>query len=351
MRRAAVLTLAAALLSAAPASGAGAIGGVVTAVTQPVCVLALDGGGTTVAQAETATDGSYHVAVAAGSWVVEFLPRNGCDGAATSEAFQFYPAKPTRQTATPVTVADGATTPGIDAQLRPASAMSGRVADDGGHALAGVCVVLTDAAGEPVLRQTTDDGGAYAFGQLPANDYRVGFVDDGCVGAPPRYAPQWWAGATTLSAATPIALGEFDARDGIDAVLHPQTAATPAAAGPSSAAVAGAPTPGPFTATGARRSALALLATRTRGYRLDARRRLRLPLSCDRDGLPCTGRLTLSDPRRPGLVLGRAAVALPADGRVHTLLVRIHGRPRRRLRLVVRSGSTDLLRSIVPLRR
>jgi hypothetical protein len=99
-----------------------------------------------------------------------------------------------------VTVTGGQTTAAIDATLATGALVSGSVTDSSGVALPGVCTLLEDTAGNPVVRQPTDASGNYEIDQLPAGRFILQFVDDRCVGRAPRYAPAFLGGATQATA-------------------------------------------------------------------------------------------------------------------------------------------------------
>jgi alpha-tubulin suppressor-like RCC1 family protein/uncharacterized surface anchored protein len=94
-------------------------------------------------------------------------------------------ACPPPLTATPVTVANGATTSGIDFALTPAGSISGTVTDAGsGAPLSGVTVTIYSAAGTSIGSATTNPSGAFTRTGLAPGTYYVrtsnslGYIDE-----------------------------------------------------------------------------------------------------------------------------------------------------------------------------
>jgi hypothetical protein len=332
----------------------GQIRGHVAAASGSVCVLALDATGQAKSE-PAATDGAGNYVldgVPSGTWTVEFTPDGGCNGQTTSEAFQFWNAKSTLYAADRVTVTSGGVVPGVDATMEPAAQIAGNVTDQAGTALFGVCVILEDTAGQPVLRQLTDQNGHYVLDQLPKGDFVVQFVDDGCVGAVPHFASQYYPAAASPATATTFTLKPGDHRGYVDVALAPAPSPPPGGGGgggpgpspsPSSSSSptpSGSPSPFPSPFPSRKKHAsIALLAGAARGYTVDRRRRLNLPLQCDRGGLKCVGSIHVAlparTPGRAGKTIGHRTFSLPADGRRHTVRVRLKAFRSHRLRLSI----------------
>ena len=202
-----------------------------------ITVNVYDGAGNVVATSSTGGDGTYGVNVAtAGSYRVGFLPPSG-NGGVGSFLTQYYSNKATLAGATPVSVTLGATTPNINATLQRAGEISGAVTDVAGHPLAGVTVTVY-SAGSSVTSTTTDQGGTYAVGGLPAGTYQVGFD----TGGGPNYTPVYYSGKSTLATATPVAVSAGAVTPNINAQLSGRaqiegTVTSSSAAGISGAAV------------------------------------------------------------------------------------------------------------------
>jgi hypothetical protein len=338
----AVAAVAWAAASAVAAGGVGQITGHVAAASGSVCVLALDATGQ--AQSEpAATDGAGNYVldgVPSGTWTVEFTPDGGCNGQTTSEAFQFWNAKSTLYAADRVTVTSAGVVPGVDATMELAAQIAGNVTDQAGTALVGVCAILEDTAGQPVLHQLTDQNGHYVLDQLPKGDFVVQFVDDGCVGAGAHFASQYYPAAASPATATTFTLKPGDHRSPVDVALAPAPSPPPGGGGGGGP---GPPPPPPPPPTGSpsrkKHASIALLAGAPRGYRVDRRRRLHLPLQCDRGGLKCVGSIHVALPARTrgraAKTIGHRTFSLPADGRRHTVRVRLKAFRSHRLRLSI----------------
>jgi hypothetical protein len=331
--RAIAAAVAALALAAAPAgaTGTGAISGTVVDTTGAVCVSLLDATGQAVAVTSTDSSGHYVVAgVPAGSWVVEFLPDRGCLADETGEARQYYAGRGTPGTADRVVVTAGETTPGVDVTLQAAARITGAVTDRLGAPLAGICVVLEDPEGAPVLRRLTGDLGDYALDQLPAGRFLVRFVDDGCVGAAPRYAPQLRDGAIELAPGRTV--------PGLDAALDPAPPAGPGAPpgapgtvapGEANRPVTGAGVAEPSPPPAARRGAhVELLAASGGRDRVDRARRLALRLRCAQGGPACAITVRVATAAHHPALLGSRSATLRPDGRARTVHVRLARRPR-----------------------
>ena len=319
--------------------GTGSISGHVTTTAVAACVLVLGPDGQAVATAPTDGTGSYSVdGIPAGRWIVQFVPDDGCLGDDTSDAFQYYAGAATPATATPVTVTAGETTAGINATLATGALVKGTVTSQAGDPLPGVCVVLEDTAGRPVKRQPTDTDGNYVIDQLPASHFILQFVDDGCVGRAPRYAPAFFGGAATPDAATVLDLHAGQLAGGLDAVLDPLpsgggpgSGSGPGSGGATAGGASGKPA-APSTAghKSAPRTVLSLLRASGGRWTVDSHRRLHLRVRCAQHGPACRVTVTVSRVRRRGahLVAGRRAGSRSVTvraGRTANVVVALHG--------------------------
>ena len=352
------------------AQAPGAIGGhVTTAAATGTCVLVLDAHGQAVTAAATDSAGDYTAGgVPAGSWTVEFLPDNGCVGSDTADAFQYYAGAATPGTATPVTVTAGHTTPGIDATLTAGATVKGSVQSVAGQPLPGVCVLLEDGAGNPVVRQPTDTDGGYTIDQIPAGRFTLRFVDDGCVGRTARYASSYLGGSSTLAGATMLDLGAGEVAGRLNATLDALAPSgttgstgttgtgTPGAGGPGRTVptAPGSP-PGPAAHAHAR-AIVTLLAAAGGRWTVDRRGRLHLRLRCAPRGPSCRVTAVASRVRRrgPRLIAGERAGARTLTiraGRTRTALIPLRGVHAGPLYLVVRGGDGRVMvRTVVSVR-
>jgi 5-hydroxyisourate hydrolase-like protein (transthyretin family) len=198
---------------------AGQISGTVTDGVTPgpaagVGVYAYDNSGDQFAS--TTTDSSGHYTLSglspSASYRVEFYPPYGSPLAA-----EFYSSGATLQTATPVAVTMGQTTPNIDETLYAGGSISGVVTDAAtGYPIGGVRVMLFDSAGDQVYTNGDSDtgpDGSYDFTNLPAGAYKVEFSSEGALGF------QYYNDANTLGAATAVTLSAGQAVTNIDGAL------------------------------------------------------------------------------------------------------------------------------------
>jgi hypothetical protein len=120
----------------------------------------------------------------------------GCAVSTPNYVAQFYDDSLYESSETPVSVAPGSTTSGIDAQLAEGGTISGRVTDPSGDELAGICVSALDASGDFGSTDTGSDG-SYSITGLASGSYDVDFA--GCGGNTAAYGFQQYDGAVTVS--------------------------------------------------------------------------------------------------------------------------------------------------------
>jgi hypothetical protein len=345
------------------------------------CVLVLDATGQAVASAASDDNGAYTVdQVPPGSWTVEFVSDNGCLGGDTGEAIQYYRGAGTPATATPVSVSTGATTSGIDGALVAGATVAGTVRDGGLSALSGVCVVVEDTAGRPVLRQPTDPDGDYRLTQLPPGKFILEFVDDDCAGQPEQYAPSYYPDASTPSDAQVIDLHAGQLVGRTDAILTrlSSSAGGTAGTGPTTTGTATGTSTGTSTGTAtgtspkaggrasgsptrrspkAHRAALiSLLAVAGRRWTVDGHQRLHLRLRCAAGGPACAVTVTVRRPLkhagriRGGRRVGSRALKVRA-GRSAAIRVALHGVRAGRLWISLRlRGQKTATTTVLPVR-
>jgi protocatechuate 3,4-dioxygenase beta subunit len=154
----------------------------------------------------TGKHGRYSIAnLAPGPYYVNF----GC-GQGTKYAGQWYANAPDIADARLLDLSAGRTS-GINAALRPAGSISGKVTGQGGRPLKDVCVdainvrqlsnpasIVLGAVGEPV----TNSRGAYKLTGLAAGRYDLEFSQ--CAVVHEKYAQQWYRHAESLSSATSV---------------------------------------------------------------------------------------------------------------------------------------------------
>ncbi len=172
-------------------------------------------------QATTAADGSYRVeGLFNGRYSVDFRDPSGTF---PSEAFDDVPSL---DLATPVQVANGGTTTGIDA------ALDGSGSGPGGGGVRGTLTDASTGAPLPGIRVrcfdeffgsvagcdtvSGADGSYQLAGFLPAGDYLVGFRS-----ADGFFVDEWYDDVPRLDQATPVAVSLGAWTEGIDAELEP----------------------------------------------------------------------------------------------------------------------------------
>jgi hypothetical protein len=162
----------------------------------------------------TDENGYYTVdGLPAGDYKVEFNP----DNAAGNYLREWYNDKNSFDSADTVTVTNGQTTGGIDAQLAEGGAVSGRVTDASGTVgISGVDVTAYDAARTWWGSSTTDSNGDYTVNRLPAGNYKIDFRADNTAG---NYVREWYNDKSSFENAdmVPVILGQTTG--GIDAQL------------------------------------------------------------------------------------------------------------------------------------
>ncbi len=164
--------------------------------------------------AETDAAGEYHVeGLPAGAYKVDFSPAFGSEFVG-----QFFKEAATFAAATPVSVTDGATTTGVNAQLTKGATISGTVQAEGVGLAGAEVVVFPVGSGEPSFFgfATSKAGGAYSVVGVPPGEYTVEF-------APARgenFVPQVYDDKETSAQATPVPVVGEAAVANIDANLH-----------------------------------------------------------------------------------------------------------------------------------
>jgi hypothetical protein len=358
-----VVTTMALAAGSADAVSTGSISGTVAGGSSPVCVLVLDRTGQAVASAASDDNGAYTVdQVPPGSWTVEFVPDTGCLGGDAAEAIQYYRGASTPAAATPVSVSAGETTPGIDGALVAGATIAGTVRDGGLSPRSGVCVVLEDTAGRPVLRQPTDSYGDYKLAQLPPGRFILEFVDDDCVGQPEQYAPTYYPDASAPSDAQVVELQPGEVIDGTDATLTRLSPPAPGTGGTGTTTTGTAPggsapaSPRPPSRKARRMAVISLLAAAGRRWTVDGHQRLHLRLRCAAGGPACRVTVTVRRPFRHagrirgGRRVGSRTLSVRADRSV-AILVALRGVRAGRLWVSVRlRGQKPVAATVLPVR-
>ena len=160
-------------------------------------------------------DGNYVInQLSAGTYQVGFT--SGC-GNSGNYAPNWYDNQPSENTATPITLATGATDDEVNAVLQPGATITGKVTSTAGHPLSDVCVsasVGSQAVLGPASQAQTNRQGIYKISDLAPGQYLINF---GC-GLEGRYANEWFPGAPNAATAEQVSApgGETS---GVNAVL------------------------------------------------------------------------------------------------------------------------------------
>jgi protocatechuate 3,4-dioxygenase beta subunit len=168
-----------------------------------------------------ATDafGRYRIDLPPGDYFVMASAYNGWQS-----VVRWYPNVSTQDSAKAVTVQLDVDLAGVDFMLPVAAGngvISGRVAANGGRALAGAFIEVmpatnaTDSAWKVWASGFTDSTGRYAVSKLPPGKYFVHaqYWEDN------RFGEQWHLNAASREQGTPVALGEAQKLDTIDFAL------------------------------------------------------------------------------------------------------------------------------------
>jgi len=161
----------------------------------------------------TDSDGNYKLNVPAGTYKVRFRQ-------SPSEGFyapQWYDDKRNFQVADLVTVSAFRTTTNINAQLEIGGAISGRVTDASGDAIAKVFVSATDSIScHWIYGLDTDESGNYSF-NLPAGTYKVYF---GPLPSSGYNAPEWYDNKRNSQVADLVTVTAFQTTSSVNARLE-----------------------------------------------------------------------------------------------------------------------------------
>jgi hypothetical protein len=169
----------------------------------------------------TDADGEYTIAgLAHGEYIVEFFSpsENQLD-----YVTQFYDDKASFSEATPVSVEEGGTKSGIDAELEQGGQIAGEVTGvSTGAPLRDVLVCALSQSAKAEGCSVTNTSGTYTIPVLPAGVYRVGF-DGG-----KNYITQYYNNKLSFSEAQEVPVAAGGTATGIDAAMGSSDAIPPA---------------------------------------------------------------------------------------------------------------------------
>jgi len=169
--------------------------------------------GSWVAGATTDTNGDYTVSgIPAGDYKVWFDTHN-TSGSYVGEYYNDQGAS--FGDADTITVTDGTTTSGIDAQLAAGGFISGRVTDGSSNGIANVNVNVHDTNGNNIAWSSTDSNGDYTVQGVPAGDSKVQFWPGHGV----YYLEEWYNDQGSFNDADAVTVTVGNTTTGIDAQL------------------------------------------------------------------------------------------------------------------------------------
>ena len=163
--------------------------------------------------AVTDGQGQYRMTgLAAGTYTVLFAP--DCPASLGGFQPQWFDGQQREAQATPVGVGPAGTHAGVGATLAADGGITGTVQVSDSPA-SGVCVIAYPASGtrRPAVAETSADG-SYGISDLPPGGYDVEFTA-GCGAS--SYMTQWYNGAASKGAATPVVVTSGSVTQAIDA--------------------------------------------------------------------------------------------------------------------------------------
>lgn len=170
----------------------------------------------------TGPDGTYSLPLYEGEFKVEFWP--GPSG--RNLTLQFYDHQDRWNDATVVSLAEGESLTGVDADLAPGATLSGRVSNTSGQPLEEIRVCSVYApTGQLWICTWTDPTGDYSMGLHAHGDYKVVFSPDLTEFFPEAWSEddgfptEFWDNQTKLAAANVIPLATGQSVGGINAQL------------------------------------------------------------------------------------------------------------------------------------
>ena len=169
----------------------------------------------------TTADGSYGITLPAGIYRVRFLGTDEYASAFYDGLYDDMWTDVTVNDATDVVVADGQTTPGIDAVLPSYGHITGRVTNLAGEPLAGVDaqIQLAHGIGSGNYGGTTDENGYYDIAGLPAGSFVVLYWDPHHSPSGGAYAPEFYNDKVTFDTAQRVVVSWEKTTADVDVVL------------------------------------------------------------------------------------------------------------------------------------
>ncbi|MGR0221494.1 cell wall-binding repeat-containing protein [Agromyces sp. ZXT2-6] len=165
----------------------------------------------------TDTDGRYAFGeLEAGGYKLLFQPQRE-EPSSYNYVAEWWQDRPDRDSATVITLADGAARSDVHAQLTPGASVSGTITDESGTPILDA-VIWARRDGGPGYSAKSDRDGKYLVGGLPAGTYTLKF-DSPWSGPQAVFVDEWWDDAADGSAADRFSLTTGQAASGFDARL------------------------------------------------------------------------------------------------------------------------------------
>jgi hypothetical protein len=163
---------------------------------------------------DSTADGHYDIGgLATGYYRVMFSDPAG------NYVSEYYDDQGDWDSATILSVTDGATKSGIDASLALAGKISGKVTTTGGSGIADIVAsawVNVNGTWQNRGSSVSASNGEYSIGGLPPGTYRVRFADSYTV---PRYIAQYYNGQVDINLATPVIVTAGQTTPNINAAM------------------------------------------------------------------------------------------------------------------------------------
>jgi len=176
-----------------------------------------------VGTASTDYYGNYAITnLKAGSYTLEFNPRDYNDCNNTFYSLQRYDNQTTNAKATPITVKAGSTTSGIDAQLQKGGGISGTITDSNGNPISdSLSISIYDVNNAGYLNSAQPySNGNFVINDLPVGTYKIYFYPYAQYAAQPPYVLEYYNDKTSLSAADEVIVSLGKITTGINASLQ-----------------------------------------------------------------------------------------------------------------------------------
>lgn len=205
----------------AAAAGTGAISGVVTGPggkPLPGVAVFIDGiDGQQVAESHVMTDESgrfEHAGLPAGGYKLNFVPQRY--EPSWNYVQEWWQDKRDAESATVITLSEGTSKTGVDAELTPGASFAGRVTDTEGRPIDDAVIFARGSGSEYSAKSWPD--GTYKVEGLPAGTYALRF-ESPWLGEQAKYIDEWWNNAPDYASAARLTVTSGQSRTGFDVQL------------------------------------------------------------------------------------------------------------------------------------